>query len=410
MDKFPVQVNGPSAAGALWFERMSCAERLSEPFCLDLAVLSERGDIGGDALLGRRVTVKVGLPGASTPRAFNGFVTRFVRTGEQAAGTTQSSRQLFRYQLRLQPWLWFLSRTADCRIFQNKTVKEIFEAVAKGHGFSDYKLSVTAEYQPLEYCVQYRETDFNFLSRLMEAAGIFYFFEHQDGGHIMVLGDDATVFKAAPGYDKVRFQEARSARTSADTIDSWSVEQTVQPGVYATTDFDFEKPSQSLLKSARQSRSHALSGFEVFDYPAEPQVLAPDGVAQVANLRLAEAQVGFERYHGASSDCGGLRTGAKFRLTGHPQDAFNTPEYVIVGTEHAIVSNQYASGGDGGHSITVAVEAIDVKTRFRPARTTPKPVIQGTQTAMVVGPSGDEIYTDKYGRVKVQFPWDRQGR
>jgi type VI secretion system secreted protein VgrG len=408
MDKFPVQVKSPPAAGALLFERMSCAERLSEPFCFDLSVVSERENVSGEALLGQPVTVAVKLPGGST-RALNGLVTRFVRTGEQAAGTTQSSRQLFRYQLRLQPWLWFLSRTADCRIFQNKTVKEIFEAVAKGHGFSDYKLSLTGEYQPLEYCVQYRETDFNFLSRLIEAAGIFYFFEHQDGKHTMVLADDATAFKAAPDYGKVRFQEAQSGRTTADTIESWSVEQTVQPGVYATTDFDFEKPTLSLLKSVRQSRSYAHSGFEVFDYPADPQVLDPAAVGQVANLRLAEAQVGFERYHGSSSDCGGLRTGTKFKLTGHPQDAFNTPEYVIVGTEHAIASNQYASGG-GGHSMTVAVEAIDAKTRFRPARTTPKPVIQGTQTAMVVGPSGDEIYTDKYGRVKVQFPWDRQGK
>ncbi|MHB8727312.1 MAG: type VI secretion system Vgr family protein, partial [Casimicrobiaceae bacterium] len=407
-DNFPVQVKSPPAVGALLFERMSCAERLSEPFCFDVSVVSHRDDVSGDKVLGQPVTVQVKLPGGST-RPFNGLVTRFVRTGEQTMGTTQSSRQLFRYQLRLQPWLWFLSRTADCRIFQNKNVKEIFEEVAKGHNFSDYKLSLTGEYQPLEYCVQYRETDFNFLSRLIEAAGIFYFFEHQDGKHTMVLADDAAAFKVAAGYDKMKFREAQSGRTIADTIESWSVEQTVQPGVYATTDFNFEKPTLSLLKSVSQSRAYAHSGFEVFDYPADPQVLEPAAVAQVANLRLGEAQVGYERYHGSSSDCGGLRTGAKFKLTGHPQDSFNAPDYVIVGTEHSIISNQYASGG-GSHSMTVAVEAIDAKTRFRPARTTPKPVIQGTQTAMVVGPSGDEIYTDKYGRVKVQFPWDRQGR
>ena len=407
-DNFPVQVKSPSAAGPLLFERMSCTERLSEPFCFDVSAASDRADVSGDLLLGQPVTVSVKLPGGGV-RAFNGLVTRFVRTGEQTTGTTQSSRQLYRYQLRLQPWLWFLTRTADCRIFQNKTVKEIFEAVVKGHGFSDYKLSLRGEYQPLEYCVQYRETDFNFVSRLLEAAGIFYFFEHQDGKHVMVLADDSSPFKVAAGYDKVKFLQSQSGRTTADTIDSWSVEQTVQPGAYATTDFNFEKPNLSLLKSVSQSRSYAHSGFEVFDYPADPQVLEPAAVAQVANLRLAEAQVGYERYHGSGSDCGGLRTGAKFKLTGHPQEAFNVPDYVIVGSELSIVSNQYASGG-GGHSMTVAVEAIDAKTRFRPARTTPKPIIQGTQTAMVVGPTGEEIYTDKYGRVKVQFPWDRYGK
>jgi len=408
-DKFPVQVTSPPAAGELLFERMSCTERLSEPFCLDLSVLSDRPNVSANDLLGRPVTVLAKLP-EGRKRRFNGLVTRFVRTGEQTTGMTQSPRQLYRYHLRLQPWLWFLSRTADCRIFQNKTVKEIFEAVVKECGFSDYKLSLTGAYQPLEYCVQYRETDLNFLSRLLEAAGIYYFFEHQDSDkHVMVLADDASAFKAADGYKEVKFVQSQSGRTTADTIDGWSVEQTVQPGKYATTDFNFETPNLSLLKSVTQSRPYALSGFEVFDYPAEPEVLKPDGVAQVADLRLAEAQAAFERYHGSSSDCGGLRTGAKFRLTGHPQAAFNTPDYVIVGTEHTIISNQYASGG-AGQSMTVAVEAIDAKTRFRPARTTPKPIIQGTQTAMVVGVAGEEIYTDKYGRVKVQFPWDRYGK
>jgi type VI secretion system secreted protein VgrG len=407
-DKFPVQVMSPSAAGPLLFERMSCTERLGEPFRFDLSVVGDRPDVSADVLLGQPVTVSVKLPGKGA-RAFNGLVTRFVRTGEQTTGMTQTPRQLYRYQLRLQPWLWFLSRTADCRIFQNKSVKEIFEAVVRGHGFSDYRLSLTGTYEPLDYCVQYRETDLNFLSRLMEAAGIFYYFEHQDGKHTMVLADDGSAFKAAAGYEKMPFIQAQSGRTTADTIDRWSVEEAVQPGGYATTDFNFETPNLSLLKSASRSRPHAHSGFEVFDYPAAPELLQPAAVARVADLRLAEAQAAFERYHGNSFDCGGLRTGAKFKLTGHPQAAFNVPEYAIVGAEHAIISNQYASGG-GDHSITVAIEAIDAKTRFRPARITPKPSIQGAQTAVVVGLAGDEIYTDKYGRVKVQFPWDRYGK
>ena len=408
-DNFPVQVTSPPAAGALLFERLSCTERLSVPYCFDLTVVSERPDVSADRLLGQPVTVSVKLT-AGGARAFHGLITRFVRTGEQTTGMTQSQRQLYRYQVRLQPWLWFLSRTADCRIFQNKTVKEIFEAVVKGHGFNDYKLSLTGEYQPLEYCVQYRETDLNFLSRLFEAAGIFYFFEHQDGKHVMVLADDASAFKVAANYQQVKFLQAQSGRTTADTLDSWSVEQTVQPGGYATTDFNFETPSLSLLKSVSQSRSYVHSGFEVFDYPAHPEVLQPSAVAQVADVRLAEAQVAYERYRGSSSDCCGLRTGAKFKLTGHPLAAFNAPDYVIVGTQQMITSNRYASGGGDGHSMTVAVEAIDAKTRFRPARISPKPIIQGAQTAMVVGASGDEIYTDKYGRVKVQFPWDRYGK
>jgi type VI secretion system secreted protein VgrG len=407
-DKYPVQVTSPPAAGALLFERVSCSERVSEPFCFDLTVVSERPDVNGKDLLGQPVTVSLTLP-AGVTRPLHGLVTRFVRTGEQTTGMTQSSRQRFRYQLRLQPWLWLLTRTADCRIFQNKSVTDIFEDVVKGHGFSDYKLSLTGEYQPLEYCVQYRETDFNFVSRLLEAAGIFYFFTHQDSRHILVLADDATAFKTQEKFQEMKFFRAESGRTTADTIDTWSVEQTVQPGVYATTDYDFEHPSLSLLQKSTQSRQHVHSSFEVFDYPADPQVLQPSAVGDVAAVRLAEAQAGFERYRGASADCGGLRTGAKFKLSGHPQSAFNTPDYAIVGTQHTITSNLYESGGEGP-SMLVSVEAIDAKTRFRPARVTPKPIIQGTQTAMVVGASGDEIYTDQYGRVKVQFPWDRYGK
>ncbi|MGO9992898.1 MAG: type VI secretion system Vgr family protein [Steroidobacteraceae bacterium] len=406
-DNFPVQITSPQAAGALLFERLHATERLSEPYCLDLTVVSARPDASADQLLGQPVTVSVKLPGGAM-RPFNGLVTRFVRTGEQTTGMSQSQRQLYRYQLRLQPWLWFLGRTADCRIFQSKTVTEIFESVVHGHGFTDYQLSLTAEYQPLEYCVQYRETDLNFLSRLFEAAGIYYFFQHQDGKHVMVLADDASAFKVAADYQQVKFLQAQSGRTTADTIDRWWVEQTVQPGAYATTDFNFETPTLSLLKSTSQSRQYAQSNFEVFEYPAHPEVLQPAAVEQVANIRLAEAQAAYERYHGMSSDCYGLRTGAKFTLTGHPQAAFNTPDYVIIGTEHTIESNQYASDG-GRQSMTLAIEAIDAKTPFRPARITPKPSIQGAQTAMVVGASGDEIYTDKYGRVKVQFPWDRYG-
>jgi len=412
-DKFPVKVKGPTGAGELLFERMSCTERLAQPFCIDLSVVSERRGLAAADLLGLSVTVSITLPDGSA-RPFNGMVTRFVRTGELATGVTQASRgpYLFRYQLRLQPWLWFLSRTADCRIFQNKSVKEIFEAVVKAHGFTDYKLSLTGSYDPLEYCVQYRETDLNFLNRLLEGAGIFYYFEHSDGKHVMVLGDDGSVFKEAHGYGSIQFIQAQSGRTTADAIDRWSMEETVQPGSYAATDYNFETPKVSLLKSTSHSRPYARSGFEVFDFPAGPDVLTPGAVGQVVALRLDEAQAAYERYHGSAPDCGGLRTGAKFTLKEHPQHDFNDFYYAIVATEHTIVSNQYSSGEreHGEHSIEVSIEAIDAKTRFRPPRTTAKPRIQGAQTAVVVGPAGEEIYTDKYGRVKVQFPWDRYGK
>jgi type VI secretion system secreted protein VgrG len=407
-DKFPVHLKSPEPAGPLLFERLSGSERLSEPYCLELTVVSERRDVSADQLLGQPVSVSLELPSGGR-RPFHGLVARFVRTGERLDGATQAERRLYRYRLRLQPWYWFLSRAADCRIFQNKSVPEIFESVVKGHGFTDYTLSLTKTYEAREYCVQYRETDLNFLSRLLEDSGIFYFFRHEDDKHVMVLADDPSVHRAVAPYAEVKYREATGARGNLETIDSWWVENQVQPGTYSTTDFNFLEPATRLLKSATQSRSYVRSDSEMFDFPASPAVLEADAVESLAKVRLEEVQSAYERFHGGGSSCAGLRTGAKFKLTQHP-DTDLQREYAIVAAEHLIVSNQYASGGGAGHEVSVAIEAIDAKTPFRPERRTRKPVIQGAQTAMVVGSAGAEIDTDAYGRVRVQFPWDRHGQ
>lgn len=405
---FPVQVDPPAGIGDLLFERMSATERLSEPFFYELSVLSTKRDIGADKVLGHPVQVSVEMP-AGGKRTFHGLVTRFVRTGQQNTGTTDAARLLYRYQLRLQPWLWFLSRTADCRVFQKKSVTDIFKAVVQGHGFTDYRLSVNASYPPLEYCVQYRETDLNFLSRLLEDAGIWYYFEHKDNKHVMVLGDDTATHATAQGYEKVRFAQGLGGRAMVDAIESWWVEHLVQPGAYATTDYNFETPHTSLLKSTAKSRPYAHSDLEIFDFPATPTDLTAGAVDAVAKVRLAEAQTEYERFHGGASHCAGLRTGSKFSLTDHPDDDL-ARDYVIVATEHTMVSNAYSSAAAEPFSMAVAVQAIDADSTFRPPRTTPRPVIQGAQTALVVGKSGEEIDVDKYGRVKVQFPWDRYGK
>jgi type VI secretion system secreted protein VgrG len=405
---FPVRITCPKAAEPLFFEQLTSHERLSEPYTLQLTVLSEKNNIQSQQLLGQPMTVLVEQP-AGGDRYFHGIVSRFVQTGEQVLSGERVPRQLFRYQLRLQPWFWFLTRAADCRVFQKKTVPDIFEAIAKDHGFHDYKLSLTGTYDPREYCVQYRETDFNFLSRLLEEVGIRYFFKHEAERHIMVLADGSDAHQPAQSYAEVKFRLTAGSLQNEDSIESWWVESAVQPGSYVTTDFDFEKPKLSLLKSSVKSRPHACSAFEVFDYPASSDGLTPSSVERLAKVRLEELQSSYERYHGTGSHCVGLRTGAKFKLTQHPLHDFQR-EYIIIGSSHSVVANQYASGADGTYSVSVAVEAIDSKTPYRPMRTTPKPVIQGTQTAVVVGTSGAEIDTDKYGRVKVQFPWDRVGK
>jgi type VI secretion system secreted protein VgrG len=407
-DKFPVRIQAPAAAGDLLFEQASCIERCNEPYTFQVTVLSEKQDLQADKVLGEPVTLLIELPGQQV-RPMHGLVSRFVQTGEQIFSGERERKPLYRYQLRLQPWFWFLTRAADCRIFQKKSVPDIFEAVCKEHGFHDYKLTLNATYQPRDYCVQYRETDFNFLSRLLEEVGIHYFFDHHEDRHVMVLADGPDAHQPAAAFDKVEMRPDGAARATEGMLESWWVEHSVQSGAYATTDYNFETPSLSLLKSALKSRTYAKSDLELFDYPASPDVLNADGVTKVANVRLQEVQAGYERFHGSSAHCAGLRNGAKFELQKHPNKSLNKA-YIIIGTTHTFTANQYTAGGDNSYSAAVAVEAIDSKAPYRPVRSTPKPVIQGTQTAVVVGQKGNEIDTDKYGRVKVQFRWDREGK
>jgi type VI secretion system secreted protein VgrG len=414
---FPAQV-ACRQAGPLLFEELTGSERLSEPYTYDLSVLSEKGDLEAEKVLGQSVTVSVELPKGGH-RSFNGLISRCVYTGEKLRAGNQ--QELHRYRFRVQPWLWFLTRAADCRIYQNKKVPEIVSDVFKRRGFSDFELHLRGTYEKRDYCVQYRETDFNFVSRLMEESGIFYYFRHQSDKHVMVLADDPAAHRSNPPYDKVTLRHSVGQHVTMDALERWWVERAVQPGAYQTTDFDFRTPASDLYKERAKGRAHALSKFPVFDYPALPAGLggpAEDeggasvgkvgtAVDAIAKVRLEELQSGYERFHGRGR-CLGLATGAKFTLTDAAADLAR--EYTIVATEYSLVSNQYVSGSGSEFEVSVAVEATDAKTVFRPPRVTPKPVIQGAQTAMVVGKPGEEIDADKYGRVKVQFPWDREGQ
>lgn len=416
-ENFPVQVTCRQA-GTLLFEALTGSERLSQPYTYDLTVLSERDDLKAEKVLGQSVTVSVDLPKGGH-RRFNGLTSRWVYTGETLRAGNQ--QVLHRYRLHVRPWLWFLTHAADCRIYQHMKVADIVADVFKRRGFSDFELHLQGKYDKRDYCVQYRETDFNFVSRLLEESGIFYYFRHETDKHVMVLGDDPSAHRASPPYDKVTLRHSVGQHVTMDALQSWWVERAVQAGAYQTTDFDFRTPATDLYKQRTKDRAHALANFPVYDFPALPPGLGgpaeDEGGAPVAavtsavdaivKVRLEELQSGYERFYGRGN-CLGLAAGAKFTLTEAAPDLAR--EYTIVGTEYTVTSNQYVSGSGSEFNVEVAVEAADAKTVFRPPRVTPKPVIQGAQTAMVVGKSGAEIDADKYGRVKVQFPWDRQGQ
>jgi len=385
----------------LLFHGMQVQEELSRLGDFQLDLLSKKYDIDRDQILGGKVAIKVLLANDEV-RHFNGFVTRF------SAGA--SLGRYARYHAVVSPWLWFLTRTADCRIFQDKTVPQIVEEVFADHDpVADFAFELTEAYQPMKYCVQYRETDFNFVSRLLEHEGIYYYFRHTEGHHTLVLTDSVHKHEPTPGYEKLQYIEPTGlVRPGTEFVSAWSVSREVQPGVYVHEDYDFERPSVDLTTTKLLPRDYKPSTYEVYDYPG--CYLQKAHGERYANVRIDEYGARFEKAH-ATTNYRGVKAGAKITLEGHGVDKFNG-DYVVVGATHTLETSEYESGDTGGSDsgFHCHFTALSSAQQYRPPRVTPKPFVQGPQTAIVVGPSGDEIYTDKYGRVKVQFHWDRRGK
>lgn len=392
----------PLGKDVLLLRRMSGTEALSEPFLWNLDLLSERGDINAEDILGQKVSLSFTLSNGKK-RFFHGYVTEFSQGGWL--------QRYYRYQASVRPWYWLLTRAADCRIYQEMTVPQIFSQVVEQYGFTDYELRLSASYQTREYCVQYRETDFNFLSRLLEHEGIYFFFEHAETKHTLVLVDDPGQHKTFDGYETVPYfaPGGKDALRQRDHLESWAYTKAVRSGSFATTDFDFEKPRKSLAGSATISRQHQQSTFEVFDYPGALSQLESSQSDATAKVRIQELQAGYMVASG-HGNAAGLATGWRFTLEKFPRKDLNIA-YVVTKATYTLSTDVYESGPHQEiPTFEVTIDAIDARTPFRAPRRTRKPMIHGAQTAMVVGPAGEEIYTDKYARVKVQFPWDRYGK
>jgi type VI secretion system secreted protein VgrG len=397
-----VQLKTPLGADALLVSHFAAREQISRPFEFDLELISETENIDADKLLGVAVTLQFKLPDDAGVRYFNGVVTEFSQDDYEDRHHV--------YHATLRPWFWLLSRTSDCKIFQGKSVPDIFQAIVNQYKFPDFKLKLSGSYSPKNYCVQYRETDFNFLSRLLEQEGIHYFFEHQDGKHLMVLADDANAHSKIKGYETVPYYPPTTSagQRERDHLESWSQKKSVESGAYSLTDYDYSAPKKSLLQTSSISKSHARSDFEIFDYPAELGVYDSGEASRVAKVRIQELQTAQTLSRGAGN-AAGLATGHNFSLSKYPRSDLNI-EYLIIDSNLTISADVHTSGAAGGGAeFQIHLEAIDAKTPYRPQRITPKPIVQGAQTAVVVG-NGEEIYTDKYGSVKVQFPWDRHGK
>jgi type VI secretion system secreted protein VgrG len=376
------------------------SESLSRPFSFRLDMISQNAAIDAKALLGKEVSWAV-RRGGGAQRPFSGIVRQFVR-GERWA------RDIYVYHAEVVPWLWLLSRTADCRIFQNKSVTEIIEFVLDKNPKADFDLSAVKGHHPKrEYCVQYRETDFNFVSRLMEEEGIFYFFRHSQAGHKMIIGDDRSAFYTCEDAEV----EFRTNPDVEDYVSSWTPRNEFRPGRWTQRDYDFEHPTRNLETNSKTRLPVPDFGdYEIFDYPGG-YTKKGDGDA-LTTLRIEEEEAPYEEIDGQGT-CVHFSPGAKFRL-GRFERESEESGYGLIATHHHATDDTHLPGQGGGASYANSFVCMPMPGRdnllFRPPRNTAKPVVHGPQTAVVVGPEGEEIYCDKYGRIKVQFHWDRYGK
>ena len=389
-------ITTPLGKDVLLLRGFTGAESISQLFHFDLDLLSENASISFQDLVGKNITLKIDDAGG-VKRHWNGFISRFSQG-------TQDGR-LTSYSAQMVPWLWFLTRTADCRIFQNQKVPAIIQKIFSDLKFTDFELRLYGSYQPRDYCVQYRETDFNFVSRLMEEEGIHYFFDHKEGKHVMVLADDAAANKPCPGQKTARCGlQGQGMTYKEDLVTEWRYSEEFRTGAWAQTDYNFQTPASSLAVKLTGNNP-----YEIYDYPGEHQVRSEGD--RLSKIRLQEQTAG-TKIHRGSSTCRAFSCGFQFALQDHYRKDLNQ-SYLLTAVHHtATEGGAYEVGTGTGDEMAYrnSFECIPYSMPFRPARVTPHPFVQGCQTAVVVGPAGEEIYTDQHGRVKVQFHWDREGK
>jgi type VI secretion system secreted protein VgrG len=408
-------VTGPLPDGTLLLETFQGKETLGIPYRYDLTLLSKDPDIAVDKVLGQSLTVQLKLDTGDT-RFFNGIVTYFGKVGVSMRHT--------RYVAVLNPKLTLFDYARDCRIFFGQDAKALATDVLAQRGFTDVDSgSLKGDYRKREYCVQYRETDFNFVQRLLEEDGIYYFFKHENDKHTLVLADSATAHAPVPGYQSVLYlpKERKEVR---DEEHFWtlSVAGSLYAGKFTVVrgyDYAKARSSATLVEVKPSQAPQPGADFEDYDFPG--------GLSEKAEAE-AEATVRVEGDHVGNTlievegNTMGLGVGNLVTLKKPTSlDSDYNPfwdegdfkkEYLIISATYSISVNQYESGdvSESDEPFKATYALLDSQSPYRPQRTATKPRIEGPQTALVVGPTGDEIYTDKFGRVKVQFDWDRLGK
>ncbi|PYC26174.1 type VI secretion system Vgr family protein [Pseudomonas mosselii] len=389
------QINSPLGPDKLILAEMGGSEELGRLFDYELQLTSDDPAIDLNQLLGKPMSLSV-QQSVGTSRHFHGIVARCSQSVDQG--------QFAAYRVTLRPWLWLLTRTSDCRIFQHLSAPQIIKQVFRDLGFSDFEDLLSRNYREREYCVQYRETSFDFVSRLMEEEGIYYFFRHEQERHVLVLADAYGAHQKAPGYETVPYYPPDGQHRERDHINDWHLAQEVQPGSLELNDYDFQRPSARIDVRSAMPRPHQAGDYPLYDYPGAYEQ-TQDG-EHYARTRLESLQSLHERVE-LRGNARGLGSGHLFSLSNFSRQDQNR-EYLIVAARYYVHQERLESGGGSGAAqFESNLSCIDAQQSYRPVGSTLRPIVKGPQTAVVVGPSGEEIWTDQYGRVKVHFHWDR---
>ena len=381
----------------LLFWKLSGREAMSESFALTLTLLGTDARIDRSKLLGQPVTVTIPTQNLLTPRYINGKVTRVAVSAVELTGTRYAV-----YQLTVEPDLWPMKRDRNLRIFQGQTVPQIVKTLLGEHQVN-LEDKLTGSYRVWDYCVQYQESSLDFISRLMELEGIAYYFSHEADKHTLVLTHAATPHRSFSGYEVIPYHQPPSGgSTDEEGISQWALEDSVTPGIYSLDDYDFRKPNAWLFQAQQNPASPKPGSIDVYDWPGR---FVETGHAEFyARIRQERWQVEHQQIQ-ATATAAGIAPGHIFTLTNAPFFSDNG-EYLVTAAGYHFEENRYASGeGETIHRTDFTV--IPASVSYRPAQSTAWPRTYGPQTAKVVGPQGESIWTDKYGRVKVKFHWDR---
>ncbi len=390
-------IETPLGPDVLMLQHFSGSEGLSKDFCYSMTVLSEDAAIDGNALIGKRISITY-HDEDDRKRHFNGFVSRFEYNQHVEEPVKAAA-----YTIEMVPWLWFLRHNSDCQIFQEMSAPDIIKQIFNELGYNDFRNELTESYPTREYCVQYNESDFNFVCRLMEEEGIFFYFEHTKDKHTLVICDSPS------GYfdlEETEVQYSPRSQEQFKQLTSWRHVYEFRPGKVTQKDFNFKKPTDGLATNRTSKvKFEESSKLEVYQYPGLYDEESKG--SRLTKVRLEELEAEHDHVVGSGSYLS-FSPGGKFEVHKHIRPGEQGRSYALVEV-HTEISSNLGFDSQQGDDFTNSFRCIPAETAFRPIRTTPKPVVDGPQTA-IVATDGQEIVVDEHARVKVQFHWDRYGQ